>query len=895
MIRIEAEGQLYLQDENKEKSTKHGWVVNEMLQAKLSMPHVGKNIVRRKKLEEKLRLLPDYRLACLTAPAGYGKTTAVTDYLKKQNIKYAWFSVDEADNNPVRFWRYFTASISECLKNTEITWISLDEDYIEISVHSFINTIINMIERTRVNFVLVLDEYHVITNNIVLSSVEYFIKYMPQNISVIIISRKYPDNMLSVMCSRGMAIHIGMKDFAFDIHETVEFFAQKELGLEHNELKIIQDYTEGWAAGIMAASLSIKENKEVYKVIKKVSGMDKNINIILEKEVWGMWTEEIKDFLIYTSFLTELSGPLCMAVTGNRQSAGVLKLLSDNNSFIISLDMENQWYRYHKLFREFLVNRLELLDEVCKIRLYKKAGEWYLQNKMPQNGIHWMLRAGEYKKALPYIINCKRNMLTKGELIIWKQWIDTIPEFLYEDNPLIYASYAWIVSIQNCIDIAQVWVKKAKSCFERIKSIMEQEERNYTEAYILLTNINIAVLNMDTTVVSRYINKLSQIDLRLIIRLGEINWFEPNLLKTAYGFYGRLKKIERFLPVGDNLHQMLSGFTSYMDVIVAELYYERNRLKEVDTVLINNMGMITEVNNPGLIVPCFMLMAKAKKARGNINGAFKSIEDARKQLGEQAEGIWKHYLDIFTAYLYLCVGDSEKASKLIGFHNIGLYDELSNEKESEFIVFVRYLIHKSRLDDALILLNRLINYARRERRLGSRMEILCLTAICYEKKGDYNSSMTLLEQAFSIGMKEGYIRTFVDEVHPIAALLGKYITAKRNSKYLVYAKNLFRRTNEYIRLLEGDCKVNKKECENVDFSVNLLSKREIEVINLLIKKRTNEEIAKELFISVSTVKQHNSRIYDKLGVKNRVEAIIRAKEMGFRELHENCTFDSTSG
>lgn len=138
--------------------------------------------------------MPDYRLACLTAPAGYGKTTAVTDYLKKQNIKYAWFSVDEADNNPVRFWRYFTASI------------------IEISVHSFINTIINMIERTRVNFVLVLDEYHVITNNIVLSSVEYFIKYMPQNISVIIISRKYPDNMLSVMCSRGMAIHIGMKE-----------------------------------------------------------------------------------------------------------------------------------------------------------------------------------------------------------------------------------------------------------------------------------------------------------------------------------------------------------------------------------------------------------------------------------------------------------------------------------------------------------------------------------------------------------------------------------------------------------------------------------------------------------------------------------------------------------
>lgn len=855
-----------------------------MLQAKLSMPHIGKNIVRRKKLEEKLRLLPDYRLACLTAPAGYGKTTAVTDYLKRHNIKCAWFTIDEADNNPVRFWRYFTASVSECIGSNDITWISLDDDYIEASVNSFINTIISIIEKIRGNFVLVLDEYHLIKNNIVLRSVEYFVKYMPYNISLIIMSRKDPENMLSVMCSRGMAIHLGMKDFAFDFGETVQFFAQKEFSLEHDELNIIQNYTEGWAAGLMAASFSIKESKNVCRAVKKISGLDKNISIILEKEVWGNWTEEIKHFLVYTSFLTELSGPLCMAVTGNKQSAGILKMLSDSNSFIIPLDMENQWYRYHKLFREFLISRLESEEEACKTYLYKKAGEWYLDNQMPRNGINWILRAGEYQEALPYILKSRSEMMQECELLLWKQWIDIIPESLYENNPLVYAAYSWIVSMQNRIETAQIWIDKAKFCFEGIKGVIEKKERNYIEAYIIFSDINIAIRKMDTGQVIHWLNKLIYIDLHSPVLLGEMNWNEPFLLKTAYGFRGRLTEVDRLLPIRSCLNQLFDCFSSYLDVIAAELYYERGRLKEVDAVLINHMGIITEVNNPGLIVPCFLIMAKVKKARGDIDGAFRSIEDAKKQLGDKAEGIWQHYLDVFTAYLYLCTGDSERASNLIELRNIGLYDGLSNEREWEFIVFVRYLIKQDRLDDALILLNRLLNFARKKKRLGSRIEMLCLTAICYEKKGDYNSSMSILEQSLSIGMKEGYIRTFVDELHPMAALLGRYITVKRSSKYLAYAKNLFRHTNEYIRLLEGASKINKRDGSVCDFSANLLSKREVEVIKLLVKKRTNEEIASELFISVSTVKQHNSRIYDKLGVKNRVEAIIRAEEMGFREI-----------
>lgn len=851
-----------------------------MLQAKLCMPYIGRNIVKRKKIAEKLRLLPEYKLAFISAPAGYGKTTAVVDYLTGANLKFAWFSIDEADNDPSRFWRYLLSSVSRCVGNGEINRISLDSDLVSsnITVDLFISTIETVSEK----FVMVLDDYHLIDNSIILNSVEHFVKYMPQNIDLIILSRKEPEHTLSVLRSRGMAISLGIKDISFDYAETAEFFAQKGIRLTEEEIAKIEKCTEGWAAGLVAASFSIRECESIHNAVSAFSGKDRNINSILENEVLARWSGEVRDFLIHTSFLDKLSDSVCSAVTGNGNSAGLLKMLSDSNSFIIPLDTENQWFRYHHLFQEFLVSRLELEGEMVLRRLYRLAGEWYLEQGLHAEGINWLLKAGEYEKVLPFILDYRCEIIQEYEFLQWNKWLDCIPEQLYENDVTVYTSYSWVASMDNKIDVAEVWADKARACFKRIKGRLKKTEKNLMEAYVVSSELNVAMFKMDISKALLHFYKLGRLRILAPVRLAEMNWNEPSLLKTAYGFKGRLGTVKGYLPVVSLLPGLFGDSSAYFAVIIAEFYYEQNKLKELNTTLINNIGAITGMKNPGLIVPCFTVLAKGRLAKGDIPGAFRTIDEAKKLLTGKVGNVWRYHLDIFTAKLYLGAGDDGSALKFLDTGKIGIYDALSYIRESEYIVYARYLMRINRLQDALILLNRLEDFARKEKRLASQIEILCLTAIGYSMKGDYQSALDILEQALALGRKEGYARTFIDEMGPMAVLLERYVTVNRNgykNKHLTYAKSLLRSTNEYITILKSatcdECTTQSKE----DFTGSLLSKRETEILKLLTEKRSNAEIAAELFISLSAVKQHNSRIFDKLGVKNRHEAVARAREL----------------
>ncbi|HBE77503.1 MAG TPA: hypothetical protein DDW65_06920, partial [Firmicutes bacterium] len=783
--------------------------MESMLQAKLCMPYIGRNIVKRKKIAEKLRLLPDYKLALISAPAGYGKTTAVVDYLTGENLKFAWLSIDKADNDPLRFWRYLLSSVSQCVGNDEINRISLDLDLVlsNITVDLLISTLETLSEK----FVMVLDDYHLIDNGIVLNSVEHFVRFMPQNVNQIILSRKEPEHTLSVLRARGMVISLGIKDISFDYDETTEFFVQRGIHLTEEEVDKIEKCTEGWAAGLVAASFSLRECEGIANTVSAFSGKNKNIGLILENEILAHWPGEVRDFLIHTSFLDKLSGSLCSAVTGNGNSAGLLKMLSDNNSFIIPLDTQNQWFRYHHLFQEFLLNRLELEGETVLRRLYSLAGEWYLEQGLQAEGINWLLEAGEYEKALPFILDYRfQTVLQDYEFLQWNQWIDRIPEMLYENDASVYTSYSWVASMDNKLDVAQAWAEKARACYKRVNGSLEKMERNQMEAYVISAELNVAVLKMDIPQALLLFCKLCNLKIHVPVRLGEMNWNEPSLLKTVYGFKGRLGTVKFYLPAVNLLPGLFGDFSAYFAVIVAEFYYEQNKLRELNATLMNNIATITAMKNPGLLVPCFTVLAKGKLAKGDIAGAFRTVAEAKKLLDGGAGSVWRYHLDIFMAKLYLgtgdAIGDAGSALKFLDTGKMGIFDALSCIRESEYIVYTRYLMRISRLDDALILLRRLENFAAKESRLGSKIELLCLMAVGYGMKGDYQSALEILEQALALGSKEGYARTFIDELEPMAVLLERYVTVNRNgykNKHLTYAKSLLRSTNEYITILKS--------------------------------------------------------------------------------------------
>lgn len=851
-----------------------------MLQAKLCMPHIGEHIIRRKRVEENLRQLPNYQFAFLSAPAGYGKTTAVADYLTREKLKYAWFSIDRADNDPVQFWKYLMEAVSSCVSESGTAEIALSAEL--IAAHIPVDYLIGIIEQSREKFVLVLDDYHLVEDDTVLHSVEHFVKYLPQNVNLIILSRKEPERVFSVLRARGMAVSLGARDIAFDSQETSEFFAQKGFRLTEQEIAAVNTRTEGWAAGLVAAAFSFEISGSVIESISAFSGEDQNIESFLGNEVFKRWPGEVRAFLVSTAFLDKLSGPLCDAVTGNHNSEALLKTLSKSNSFVIPLDSVGKWYRYHPLFQEFLLVRLNEENEKTRRRLFSLAGEWYLSNGSVIDAINCLLDAGEYERAYPYIFGYRQEEMV-ADYSMWKKWIDRIPETLYENDPTVYTSYSWISSMENKTDEAELWTRKTRACFERIKWSLIPEQRNYVEAHVLFAEVNTAIWKMDVDRALERMYRLSQIKLTAPVILGEMNWDKPNLLKTAYGFWGRLNLIEKGLSAMSGLDSLIGDYAAYFAVTIAEYFYERNCLREMDAILTDHMGWILGVKFPGVIVPCFLLLAKRNMAKGNVKLALKSVAEARKLLSGEKKSLWNYFLDGFEAKLHLSVGDGEEARELIDIAKLGLYDPLTAVRETEYTVWARCLMSENRLEDALTLLNRLTDFARKENQLSSEVELLCLTAICRAQSGDTIKALQALEQALAIGEREGYARSFIDEGEPMAELLSQYLTVSRSEatlKHMSYAKKLFRLTNEYTALIKSASREDGTGNPANVFPSNLLSKRELEILELLSQRRSNAEIAAALYVSLSTVKQHNNNIFDKLGVKNRIGAVARAKELG---------------
>jgi LuxR family transcriptional regulator, maltose regulon positive regulatory protein len=297
------------------------------------------------------------------------------------------------------------------------------------------------------------------------------------------------------------------------------------------------------------------------------------------------------------------------------------------------------------------------------------------------------------------------------------------------------------------------------------------------------------------------------------------------------------------------------------------------------------MENIIELGNPGVIVPCVITLAKIKRAVGDIEGVLRTIDMGRRKLASKSKTFWNYYLDVFTAGLYIDWYDAKAAAEWLNLDRLGVFDELSCSREYEYLTFARYLDLVGQFDDALLLLGRLESFSQKEDRLGSRIEILCQKAITYQLKGDSVNAIAVLDEALALGMEDGYVRTFNDQLIPMAELLAKYKNWKKKlgtDARSEYAENLSRLVQENIRIMRAKPAADDVSLQQ-EFTAVGLSVKECRVLRLLAAERSNPEIATELGISVRTVKYYNSQIFAKLGVDNRLQAIKRAWESGIFE------------
>lgn len=857
---------------------------NMIIKTKLCVPAISRNIVNRGNIVKKLKNIFDYKITLITAPAGFGKTTTAASFLSASGIPYAWFSIDEGDNDPVRFWRYIMAAV-EGISN------SFSNSSVEIPVNRelalsniFVGLFIDKLYSIPGNIVLVLDDFHLIHNELVQRSLAYFIKYMPSNFRIILLSRTEPAGELLGINATGQVLRLGVGELSFDFEETGNYFKQQGFELTPEEVAIIKDYTEGWAAGLVVISFAMEESKDVHETIKRFSGSNCRVDSYLRDEVFNQWPTEIKDFLICISILDKFTGSLCQAVTGNPDSAEILIGLAAGNSFIFHLDQDNEWFRYHHLFAEFLQNRLAREGQALLKQLHRQAGDWYQENGFMREAIISFLKAGVYEKAFPLLLDIYLSMVQQSEFSTWLDWMSSVPEEYYEREVRACTGCSWVLSMENRLEEAEVWADKAQASFDRIKDELNQSEKEFLAANVSMTKGNIGIHQMNPSQVAYYFQEADTFEVYQHIVIGEMNSGEPNLLKTAYGFKGRMKKAdEAYGSVIEDLPRLIGNFSAYFTLVMAECHYERNNLESAYKIMIQSIENVLELSNSGVIVPYFITLARIKRAKGDMEGAFEAIVEGKKKLRVKSKAFWNYYFDVFTAGLYIDLQNAREVEKWLDTRRISIFDSLSCSREFEYLVFARYLNLVGRYEDALLLLNRLEAYAQKESRLGSRIEMLCLTAESYNLKGDTANAMLALDKALELGLEDGYTRTFVDQLEPMVELLIQYRNWKKksgiDSKYH-YARGLFRLTLENIQVLRKN--VLLKGCISTGRVIDggQLSSREYKVLQLLAAERSNKEIAAELCITVRTVKHHNSQIFEKLGVKNRMEAIKRAKELG---------------
>lgn len=857
-----------------------------LVRTKLNAPAINLKIIKRAKVLQKFEQSADYKLTLITAPAGSGKTTAAVSYLAEAALPFAWFSVDESDNDPVRFWRYLLAAFRGIGNFGRDFWeIPVQQELISSNIQAdlFLDKLYTLPGKT----VMVLDDYHLVDNEMIQNSLAYFLKYLPSHLRMIILSRKEPEIKLSRELLSGHVYKLGVRDLTFNCREAAEFFTVKGYPLTPDEVFTIWDYTEGWAAGLVMAALSMDEEGDAHTTISRFSGKNRHIDQLFQDEVFDRWSDQVKEFLVRIAFLDKFCGPLCQAVTGLADSREYIRKLAQSNSFIFHLDHENEWFRFHHLFGEFLRQRLEMADLSFRRELYRKAGGWYRENGLMREAILAFIKADAYEQAFPLMAKICLSMAQDNEYAVWLEWFGSIPPEYYESEVRAYTACSLFLAMENRIPDAKSWVDKAQSCFDRIKEGLERGEKDFLEANVIMAKANLAIREMNIERVSYYFKQVGRLKLYRPIAVGEMNSGEASLLKTAYGFRGRLKKVDELgALLSPELPRLIGNFSAYLTVGLAECHYERNNLQTASQVLNQGMENIIELGNPGVIVPCVITLARIKRAEGDLEGALRTIAMGRQKLAGKSKPFWNYFLDVFTANLYIDRRDPDAAAEWLNTDRIGIFDNLSGTREYEYLTFTRYLNLTGKYDDALLLLGRLDSFAQKEDRLGSRIEILCRTAISYQLKGDPVKAMAALDQALALGMEEGYVRTFTDQLEPMAVLLAQYEKRRKKPEADArsrYAKKLLRLVRKNIRDFRAKFPAAPDILLRPDLDVPRLSVRESRVLRLLAAKRSNLEIAAELCISVRTVKYYNSQIFEKLKVDNRTEAVIRAWEIGILE------------
>jgi LuxR family transcriptional regulator, maltose regulon positive regulatory protein len=894
----------------------------QILKAKLYVPRYRADAVPRSRLHERLDEGARRELTVVSAPAGFGKTTLLADWSQRSELPVAWVSLDERDDDPVRFLLYLIAAIGtvheDFGKNTRAFLGSLES---REELEPVLTALSNEILELPGDFVLVLDDYHSVRSETIHDVLAFLLDHWPPPMHLIIAGRTSPPLPLPTLRARGNLVEIGAPDLRFTHEEAADFLGRTMgLNLTAERVEALEKGTEGWIAGLQLAAHALKDREAEFRSMEAVGGGARHVFDYLAEEVLSRQPEDVREFLLETSIVETLSGPLCEALTGTTNGREMLEKLERDNLFLVPLDDEGRYYRYHHLFAAFLRERLGRERPDAIPELHRRAGLWEEADGCLSGAIEHALAAEDFDRAADLIEEETGVRRTYVDASLLLRWLKTLPEDLVRRRPQLSLLYAWALVHSGALEETErrLWDTEESLGLDAGASTagLSDEERTML-GEICIIRARVAAMRenapLTTELSNRALDLLPEGELHLrgdvALDLGHAYCQVADLesaseafakaaatgraaddLRTAlFGLRyqasqeisrGRLRKAEELLSDGQRLAESRSdGVPSVAGIIHAgmgELLYERGDLDEARRLLEEGIEHGRRSGEAKILVYCYVNLARVLMARGDAEGAHYLIRKAGG-LTPKWPLIWA-----WRARFWLEQGDVESAARWSREYE-ATEDYISYPRHFERITMARVLLGEGRTDEALDSLGNLLENAVSEGRMAHEIELRVLLALTSERLDATNETLEHLERALTLAEPEGFVRVFIDEGLPMAALLERVIRAPRDDGSHngppqiapdIYAGTLL----EHIALQAADSG-NGTPRNGRAPGIEPLSGREVEVLELVAAGRSNAEIAGELYLSVGTVKAHVHHIFGKLLVRNRSQAVARAREL----------------
>lgn len=918
-----------------------------LLRTKLHIPPRKLKLVLRPRLIEKLNAGLNHKLTLVSAPAGFGKTTLLSEWIRQVGQPTAWLSLDPGDNDPHRFWRYVTAALQTVDATVGQMVLGALESPPYPPLDAIVTALINELIEVPTPLVIVLDDYHAVEAELVHATMNSLLDHLPPQLHVVIATREDPPLSVSRRRGRSELIEVRTADLCFTIDEATDFLNTcMDLNLPAEDIAALTGRTEGWIVGLQMSALSMTglTPSEKHGFIAAFTGDDRYIGDYLVEEVLRHQPSHIRSFLLRTSILERLSGSLCGAVTGRDDSQVILAALEQSNLFVFPLDNQRHWYRYHHLFADLLCRRLHDTTDVPDIRrLHLRASEWYEHEGFIAEAVSHALDTSDPQYAAAFIKRHAPTMLDRSETLLALHWLQALPEELIRACPFLCLSRAWSElyhpsrSMKDSAECAEQWVQDAETAWDA--RLRDQDEPDTIDrATQNRFSGNVAALRARLSwrrgepapktieLVNQALHVIPEEDLHLrsivlyvlgSALLDETAAIQPliearrageasgNLriallatcIQACYiASQGQLQhaaaicrealrsiaepfeKAGRPLPIAGAVYIALGG-----------VLQEWNDLEESERALSKGMALIKLVGYIGPSIRRWGLEAlvRLKMHQGDIAGALDLIEQM-----DHVEPGDASFAAMLRARLWLWQAERDPrclaaATRWADEQQLKL--DRCGWRDGERLTLARLFIAQRRanrsvskspsaqtqpdLQPLLRWLDEQLQAAQKANKLQWMIEVLILRAMALEAQDETNAALSALQRALALAEPSGFVLLFVDEGTPMARLLYKAAELRISPEYTGKLLAAFGH-------VESPQPLPALRPEADSPSVEPLTEREFQVLQLIAEGLSNREIAQQLFLSPHTVRIHASNIYSKLGVGNRTQAVARASRLG---------------